>query len=75
MVFVFMLWSGPASATGAWLVMVITTSSGVRAGRLQLSVTVRVKVSTAGSEGAVKVGVTAVILLNVTAGPPVCAHR
>ena len=52
----------------------MTTVSGSEA-RPRLSVTVSVKVRTAGSAGAVKVGVTTVGLLKVTAGPLVCVQR
>ena len=41
----------------------------------RLSVTDKAKDNTVGSEGAVKVGVTASGLLNATIGPAVCTHR
>jgi hypothetical protein len=59
---------------GAWLLTVTATAAGTKADRPRLSVTARVKVSTAGSEGAVKVGVTTSGLLSVTGGPPVCVQ-
>ena len=71
---VLTFWSGPAFAMGAWLLTVMTTSSGAEASP-RLSVTVRVKVSTAGSPGAVKVGCTAVGSLRATAGPPAWVQR
>ena len=52
---------------------VTTTVSGVLL-RPKLSVTVRVKVMTVGLPGALKVGETAVELLNATDGPPACTQ-
>ena len=53
---------------------VIVTLSAAAAARARLSVTSRLKVSVAGVAGAVKVGCAAVLLLSVTAGPPVCCQ-
>jgi hypothetical protein len=51
-----------------------TISSGVESGRPVLSVTLRVKVSTAGELGAVNVAVTLLLLFSITGVPPVCVH-
>ena len=50
-----------------------TVSRGVETSP-RLSVTVKLKVSTADAAGAVKVGWAVMALLSVTAGPPTCVH-
>ena len=67
-------WSSPASAIGAWLRTVITTSSGVGSAKSSESVTTNSKVSTAGSPGAAKVGDSAVGSLKIAVGPPICVQ-
>ena len=65
-------WSGPALATGGWLVPPVTVTTIVSAGLETVpSLTVRLKVRLVAALGAVKVGLTAVVLERLTAGPAV----
>src|SRR4029450_7185711 len=57
--------------SGAGGVTVTTTTSGVGSARPKLSVTTRLKVSTAGAPGAVNVGWALVGFAKLTGGPPV----
>ncbi len=80
----FTVWSIPASETGATFVggtslTVTVMVSGVGSASPRLSVTTSENVSTVpagATDGAVKVGWAAVVLLRVTVGePPVCDHE